>query len=146
MIQLAVVNLVYRLIGASGRRDRITCGLGRLIRVGELQRSPGLARVPLDAIGQGDAPCDRDHAVAEVNAIDHHDGPVVLTQGGRQPLRQLLLAQSKEAPRGATLGCRQRCFRWRQRLQRVVAASHFRGPGTTIGAFCDSAACLAFFK
>jgi hypothetical protein len=72
-----------------------------------------------------------DHAVAEVDAVDHHHRQIQLADGPCKPLCQLLLAELHEAARDSALGRRARLVRrWHRLLGAGIAPGrHARGDG-----------------
>jgi len=54
-------------------------------------------RKAAEGLRDGLAQRQQDHAVAEVDAVDHHHRQIQLANGSREPLRELLLAQVHEA-------------------------------------------------
>ena len=78
-----------------------------------------------------DAQRQQDHAVTEVDAVDHHHRQIQLADGPREPLRELLPAELHEAARDRALGRRARLMFGRHRLlgAGVEPGRHARGDG-----------------
>jgi hypothetical protein len=74
-------------------------------------------RKAAEGLRDGLAQRQQDHAVAEVDAVDHHHRQIQLANGSREPLRELLRAQVHEAARHRALGRRAGLARLGHRLQ-----------------------------